>query len=185
LEAYYAFVRKIVDAFANAGLDYAFTGALAISFYGVPRTTSDIDVIVQVVSEADVKAKLSVALKEVGLAVDERKIDSALLSGFRIATFKDKKSPYSIDVILSSEKLEKRVGRIAGLNTYFQSPEGLIAAKLRMIKATLSPERSAKDKADVKAVLAFTKVDLEAVKKQARKDGTLKTFEAVIPTKPT
>jgi hypothetical protein len=32
LEAYYAFVRKIVDAFGGVGLDYAFTGALAISF---------------------------------------------------------------------------------------------------------------------------------------------------------
>jgi hypothetical protein len=79
------------------------------------------------------------------------------------------------------DKFEKRVGKIAGLDTFFQSPEGLIAAKLRMIKATVPPERTAKDKADIKSILAFTKVDIEAVKRQARKDNTLEVFEAIIP----
>ena len=49
-----------------------------------------------------------------------------------------------------------------------------------MIKATLPPERSAKDKADVRAILAFTRVDVEAVKLQAQKDRTLKVFESLI-----
>jgi len=179
VEAYFAFVKKVVEAFGGAGLDYAFTGALATSFYGTPRTTSDIDVIVTIGNETDLKTKLITALHGAGLAVDERKIDSALTSGFKIATFKDTTSPYCIDVIFSSEKLDKREGKIAGLNTLFQSPEGLIAAKLRMIKATLSPERSAKDKTDVKAILKFTKVNLETVKKQAKKDHTLEVFESL------
>ena len=166
-------------AFDGAGLDYAFTGALATSFYGTPRTTSDIDVIVAVASVADLKAKLVAALCGAGLAVDERKIDSALTSGFKIATFKDQTSPYCIDVIFSSEKLDKKAGKIAGLNTFFQSPEGLIAAKLRMIKATLPSERSAKDKTDIKGILKFTRVNLEAVKRQAEKDNTLDVFEAL------
>ena len=179
MEAYYAFVKKVVLAFDGAGLDFAFTGALATSFYGTPRTTSDIDVIVAVASEADVKTKLITALHRAGLTVDERKIDSALTSAFKIATFKDTTSPYCMDVIFSSEKLDKRAGKIAGLNTFFQSPEGLIAAKLRMIKATLPPERAAKDKTDIKSILKFTKVNLEAVKKQAKKDKTLDVFEAL------
>jgi hypothetical protein len=180
LEAYIAFAKKIVNAFDNSGLDYAFTGALAISFYGVPRTTSDIDVIVEVVNETSAKIKLSTALKNAGLAVDERKIDLAFKSGFKIASFKDNTSPYSIDVIFSNEKLEKRAGKFAGLNTFFQSPEGLIAAKLRMIKVTLDPERSTKDKEDIRAVLAFTKVDLAAIKKQAKKDKTLSLLDDVM-----
>jgi hypothetical protein len=130
LEAYFVFVKKVVLAFEGAGLDYAFTGALATSFYGTPRTTSDIDVMVAVASEADLKAKLTAALRRAGLAVDEHKIDFALTSGFKIATFKDTKSPYFEDTIFSSEIVDKRAGKIAGLNTFFQSPEGLIAAKL-------------------------------------------------------
>ncbi len=180
MEAYYAFVKKIISAFSKAELDYAFTGALAISFYGVPRTTSDVDVIVSIASETNFKPKLLEVLRLAGLAVEERKIDMALDSGFRIATFKDKTSPYSIDVIFM-DKLDKRAGKIAGLDTFFQSPEGLIAAKLRMIKATVPPERTAKDKADVKSILAFTKVDIESVKRQARKDNTFEVFEAIIP----
>ena len=54
-----------------------------------------------------------------------------------------------------------------------------IAAKLRMIKATLPPERSAKDKKDVIGILKFTKVNLEAVKNQAKKDRTLEVFESL------
>jgi hypothetical protein len=37
-----------------------------------------------------------------------------------------------------------------------------------------------KDEEDVKAVLAFTKVDVEAVKKQAKKDKTLAILESLI-----
>jgi hypothetical protein len=180
LEAYYAFVKNIISAFNRVDLDYAFTGALATSFYGVPRTTSDVDVIVSITNQTNFKPKLLEVLQLVGLTVEERKIDMALKSGFKIATFKDKKSPYSIDVIFM-EKFEKRAGKIAGLDTFFQSPEGLIAAKLRMIKATIPPERTAKDKSDIKSILAFTEVDIEAIKRQARKDNTIEVFEAIIP----
>lgn len=55
----------------------------------------------------------------------------------------------------------------------------MIAAKLRMIKATLPPERAIKDTEDVKAILAFTIVDVEAVKRQAQKDKTLQIFKAL------
>ncbi len=40
------FAKRLAEAFENAGLDYAFTGALAVSFYGLPRTTTDVDVMV-------------------------------------------------------------------------------------------------------------------------------------------
>ena len=58
MEVYYAFVKKLANAFDMKGLDYAFTGALATSFYGVPRTTSDVDVIVAVTDSANVKDKI-------------------------------------------------------------------------------------------------------------------------------
>jgi hypothetical protein len=57
LDAFYGFVRRLVEGFEGSGLDYAFTGALAVSFYGVPRTTSDVDVMVAVAGEADVRAR--------------------------------------------------------------------------------------------------------------------------------
>lgn len=179
LDAFQGFVRRLVEGFEGAGLDYAFTGALAVSFYGIPRTTSDVDVMVAVAGEVDVKVKVAAALRRAGLEVDERKIEEALASGYNIATFKDKASPYTVDVIFSDERLEKQAGTVAGLKTFFQSPEGLVLAKLRMIKATVPRERTVKDEEDVKAVLTFAKVDMEAVKKQARKDNTLAILESL------
>ena len=179
MEKFYRFANRLAEAFGGEGLDYAFTGALAVSFYGAPRTTSDVDVMVAVAGKADVKTKVTRALWQAGLDVDERKIVEALVSGYNIATFKDKASAYTVDVIFSGEKLEKQAGTIAGLNTFFQKPEGLVLAKLRMIKATLPRERAAKDEEDVKAILAFTRVDLAAVKKQAKKEGTSEILQSL------
>lgn len=179
MEPYYALVKKVIVAFESACLDYAFTGALATSFYGIPRTTSDVDIMVAISNQQDTKSKVASALRKADLTVDDRSIDDALTSGFRIASFKDKTSPFSVDVIFSTDKLDKRAGEISGLRTYLQSPEGLIAAKLRMIKATIPPERSAKDKRDINAILQFTAVDLSVVKKQAKRDRTLNEFNAL------
>ena len=179
MDAFHGFVKKLVEGFEGAGLDYAFTGALAVSVYGVPRTTSDVDVMVAVAGEADVKSKVAGALRQAGLEVDERRIDAALVSGYRIATFKDKTTPYTVDVILASE-VRKRAGTIAGVSTFFQAPEDLVLAKLRMIKATVPRERAVKDEEDVQAILEFTKVDVEAVKKQAKQDKTLEMLESLI-----
>jgi len=179
MEGYSSFVKKLIDAFESEELNYAFTGALAASFYGVPRTTTDVDVIIALSNETDAKSKIVAVLRKADLQVDERKIEIALRLDYPIATFKDKKTPYSVDIILFRGKLERISGRISGVETFFQSPEGLIIAKLRMIKATLPPERAIKDKEDVKAILAFTKVDIEAVKKQANKDKTFEILQAI------
>jgi len=179
MEAFYRFVQRLVDSFGGAGLDYAFTGALAVSLYGAPRTTTDVDIIVAI-SGSDVKRKVASALRRAGLNVDNRKLDSALKSGYRIASFRDKASPYTVDVIFSDGAIGKRVGVVNGVSAFFQAPEDLVLAKLRMIKATVPRERAIKDEEDVKAVLAFTKVDLETVKRRAKRDETLPILEGLI-----
>jgi hypothetical protein len=179
MEKFYRLANRLAEALGEEGLDYAFTGALAVSFYGAPRTTSDVDVMVAVAGGSDAK-KVAVALQRAGLDVNERKLDEALVSGYNIATFKDKASAYTVDVIFSGGKLEKNAGTIAGVNTFFQKPEGLVLAKLRMIKVTLPRERAFKDEEDVRAILAFTSVDLAAVKAAAKKEGTFEILKSLI-----
>jgi len=172
-------VRRIVESFNAADLDYMLTGAVAASFYGVPRTTMDVDIVVKV-SDAGQRVSLVSVLRQIGLWVDEKKIDVALKSKYRLVSLRDNKSPYSVDVIFSrGKKLEKRAGTIEGLPTFFQGPEDLILAKLRMIKATVPPERALKDLEDVRAILKFTKVNVEAVRKQARRNSTLSIFKSI------
>ena len=175
MDGFFGFVKKLACGFEKEGVDYAFTGALAASFYGVPRTTVDVDIIVAV-SSKEAKTKLVSALRLAGLQVDEKRIDDALTSGYKIATFKCKTSPYTVDVILS-DSIKKRTGNIADLTTYLQPAEDLILAKLRMIKATIPRERAIKDEEDVRAIMRFTKVDKEAIQKQAKKDKTLEIWK--------
>ena len=180
LEGYDGLVRRLIRCLSGSGLDYAFTGALAVSFYGSPRTTSDVDVMVALESGGGEKLRVIEALQCAGLEVDERKVDAALASGYNIATFEDGASPYSVDIIFSPDKLDKRSGRVAGLDTFLQLPEGLVLAKLRMIRATIPRERAVKDEDDIRAILAFTDVDLEAVRRKAEREGTLDILEHLI-----
>lgn len=159
-----------------------FTGALAASYYGSPRTTMDVDIIVKFAPE---KTKfLAAQLKKAGLHVNERKIKEAFKSGFKIVTLEDEKTPFTVDIILSDEKLRKRKGRILGLSTHYQIPKALILSKLRMIKATVPPERALKDKDDVRAILKYTKVDLKTLKEKALKEKTLSILEELIGSDP-
>ena len=178
MEPLSGFIKKLADALTKKGLDYAFTGALAASYYGVPRTTADIDVLVSACRK-DTKNKLASALRSVGLQVEEKKIDDALTSGYNIATFTCKDAPYRVDIILT-EQIQKRRGTIADIDTFVQAPEELITAKLRMIKATLEPERTLKDEEDVKAIIIFTQVDRASIAKQATREGTLEIWKRLL-----
>lgn len=82
---------------------------MAVSFYGVPRTTTDVDVIIAVADETDLKRKITAALKQANLDVDERKIETALTSGYEIVAFKDKMTPYIVDIILSETELIEKI----------------------------------------------------------------------------
>ncbi|MGC9345294.1 MAG: hypothetical protein ACP5ER_00675 [Candidatus Bathyarchaeales archaeon] len=154
------------------------TGALAASHYGVPRTTVDIDIVVNFAPENT--KFLAAQLRKAGLRVSERKIETSFKSGFKIITLEDKKTPFTVDVMLSDRKLEKRKGSILGVPTYYQTPEALILAKLCMIKATIPKERALKDKDDIKAILKYTKVNLKALKEKASKEKTISILEELI-----
>ena len=178
MESFEGFVKRVVEGFNAFGLDYMFTGALAVSYYGRARTTVDVDVVVAIVG-SEWRNKLVSALKRAGLIVEEKKIDDALKSGYGVITFRDGKSPLTVDIILSREKLAKKRGTILGLPTYYQTPEDLVLAKLRMIRAKVPRERAQKDVEDVKAILKFTRVDLETVKRKAEKEGTLQILKDI------
>jgi len=179
LDSFESLLRRIVEGFNAAGLDYMFTGALAVSYYGRARTTVDVDVVVAVGGDGWRERLLS-TLRAAGLVVEEKTLDEALKSGYNVATFRDSKSPITVDIILSREKLAKKRVKVLGLPTYFQKPEDLVLSKLRMIRATEPRERAQKDVDDVKAILKFARVDLEKVRRKAEEDGTLRILDSIL-----
>ncbi|KPV61932.1 MAG: hypothetical protein AOA66_1605 [Candidatus Bathyarchaeota archaeon BA2] len=177
MDKFEGLIRRIVKNFNAAGIDYMFTGALAASYYGTPRTTMDIDIVVKVPPE-NLQTRLVAPLKKANMQVNAQKINDAFKSGFRIITLKDKRTPFTLDVILSEDKkLEKKPGTILGLPTFYQTPEGLILSKLHMIKATVPKERAIEDKDDVKAILRYTEVNMKALKRRAQKESTFAILE--------
>jgi len=165
----------MVRALELEKIDYAFTGALAASFYGIPRTTADIDIIVAI-NQENAKAILAPALRSTGLEVDNKTIDDAYASGFKVATFKGKTLAYRVDIIFAG-MVQKRKGSIADIGTWVQAPEDLINAKLRMIKVTLDKGKAAKDESDIMAILQFSEVDKATIAEQAKKDHTQQVWK--------
>jgi hypothetical protein len=152
---------------------------MAASYYGVPRTTADIDFIVQVtIDELD---KLLDKLAQGGLLVNEKRITSQLVSGYNIISFPHERFPYQVDLIIQTEgRLEKRPGTARGLRSYYQPPEQLILSKLRMIKATRPAARSFKDREDIKQILANTQVDKLKILRLAQQESTIELAREIL-----
>jgi len=153
-------------------------GAVAGSYYGIPRTTLDADFVVQI-SPRDTY-RFFRGIEEAGVKADIQKIRRQLESGYNIITVTDKLSPHTADLILVRSPIERKRGTVQGVKTYFQSPESLILAKLRMIKATVPRERSQKDRDDIKAIIANTRFNKRKILNQARKDSTIEIFREIL-----
>jgi len=179
MEAFEGVVKRVVNALNGAKVEYLLTGALAASHYGLPRTTADVDIVVKVSAE-DLQSHLLPALRMAGIKVEEERIKVALKSGYRIVTLEDSRSPFTVDIIFSRRIIKKKPGSILGLPTFYQTPEDLILAKLRMVKATVPKDRSLKDMDDIKTILRFSEVDVESIKKEAQKNATLPILEKII-----
>jgi len=119
-------------------------------------------------------------MKGAGVKADVQKIRRQLKSGYNVITVADRLSPYTADLILVESPPERRKGIVQGVNAYFQAPESLILAKLRMIKATIPRERSQKDIDDIRAILANTRINRRKIIDQARKDGTFEIFREIL-----
>lgn len=119
------------------------------------------------------------ALQLSDLKFDPEKIKGRLKIEYNIISLQDKRSPYTADFIAQRGRIPRLKGSLLGLPAYYQTPETLIVAKLRMIKATLPPERSIKDKNDILAILANTRVDLRRIERLARKDNTFEIFRTI------
>lgn len=154
------------------------TGAIAASYYGRPRTTLDLDVVVAF-RQKDL-SKLATALTRANLDVQEKRLRAAWQTDHRIATVEDKKSPHTLDILFTDQKLQRHHGRILGVPTYYQSAESLILAKLRMLKVTLRTERASTDREDIKAVLETTRISLKTLRKIARAESTIKILDELM-----
>lgn len=175
------FLKNLIIELNKRRIPYAITGATAASYYGIPRTTADIDFLARIPFRSI--PRFTAALQRAGLKADSAKIRRQLKTGYNVVSVPDRTSQYRADFIFENGRLKRRKGSLLGLEVFYQVPEQLILAKLRMIKSTLPPERSLKDKDDIAAILANTKVNVRTIRETAKRETTLEIFDVIRRTR--
>jgi hypothetical protein len=130
-ENYSDALHRLVKALNETRIRYALTGAAAVGYYGIPRTSMDIDVVMTgnlSVSQLDALAS---ALSRNGFAANRDEIRRAVTGGeVKFQAFDDKTGFLRVDMFL-----EKSFGRVAdridGLRVWFRTFEELVAKKIQ------------------------------------------------------
>jgi hypothetical protein len=169
-------VKKRLD---KADIEYMVSGGVAVSFWGFPRTTHDIDIVIEA-KEKD-KDKI-IKLFEKDFYISDEAVEEAIKNRFTFNII-DNESGTKIDFWLvkkdefgKSELERKLKKRMFGENIFIISPEDLILCKLIGYKETQSHRRLD----DAKSILQTSKVDLKYIKSWSKKQGTIDILENII-----
>lgn len=168
MENQHSFLKRIIEKLTKAGIPYMLSGSIGSSFHGKPRSTHDIDIVI----DAD-KGKLIDFVKSFGEGyyVSEQAAKEAFLncSMFNIIDFA---SGYKADLIIKKKRAfsigefkRKKSVNILGEEVYIVSPEDSILSKLEWSKEGES-ERQFNDAVGVAAV-QWDSLDIDYLKKCA------------------
>lgn len=153
---------KIAKILSSLKIDYFVTGGFAVSVWGRPRATFDIDIIVKLIEPKAVP--LAKALREISKAgyADENMIKDAIRHKGEF-NFIDPNSGLKVDFWATKEESSrppefknKKLKKISGQDVYFTSPEDLILSKLEWYRQTTS----SKHLEDVESVLKISGEEL-------------------------
>jgi hypothetical protein len=126
-------VKAALRALKNSNAEYVIVGGLIAILYGRPRTTTDVDIIINF-DKTDL-VKIDSSLRKEGFDVSLADIRNALAERSHFTVF-DKESPYRLDVQGVYSPLDeasfrgRRKGALFGEEAWVESPEDLIIAKL-------------------------------------------------------
>ncbi|PJC47632.1 MAG: hypothetical protein CO034_01770 [Parcubacteria group bacterium CG_4_9_14_0_2_um_filter_35_11] len=171
---------KIVKILNNLKIKYFITGGFAVSVWGRPRATFDIDIVVKLIKPQAIP--LTRALRKISKEgyADENMIKEAIQHKGEF-NFIDPSSGLKVDFWVVEEKISappefenRKLKKINNQNVYFISPEDLILSKLQWYKQTQSSRHSE----DIQSVLKISgkKLNMKYLKKWAEKLGLLEIF---------
>jgi len=175
-EGYRDALLRLVKALNQTRIRYALTGAAAVSYYGIPRTSMDIDVVMKGnLSEPEID-RLSEALSRNRFATSKDEIHRTLTgSEVKIQAFDDNTGYLRVDIFL-----ERSFGRVAdrvdGLKVWFRTFEELMAKKIQYgdieeAKALLQRRTRGFDKRKIVRFLnTQQKAKLEQLLKETKSD---------------
>lgn len=163
-------IRKILEISQKQKIDMMLMGGIAVSTWGNPRATYDIDVVVQIKSE-DIRDMLNAFYKK-KFKYDKRKpVRSIQNLQFITFTYSLKKTKIFIDLFLAKGRYfqealkRKKTIKILNLKIPVIAPEDLILYKLIARR-----ERDMEDVRDI-LILQGSKIDIDYMKKWAEELG--------------
>jgi len=153
-------VREVIRILEDSGIDYVIVGGLAAIYYGEPRATQDIDIIIRPRSEEYIE-KLCDLFTSRGFIIIGGCLAVKRSMTERIhTTIYDKNYLFRVDLQGIYNRLNflafegRRRVKIFGLDAWIQGPEDLIVAKLtyyvgnRDIRDIIAILRNSKDLID-------------------------------------
>jgi len=151
------FIQTTISCLEESRIKYVLVGGVAALIYGRPRTTLDVDIVIDSANIEDVK-RLETTLKAYGFSLRDNEIAEALGEKSNCSVFL-KDCIYRIDIQGTYSPLDSRclnnrlLMKIYEQDTYIQKAEDLIVAKLVY--------RSPQDYEDVHAILLRQKEKLD------------------------
>lgn len=171
--------KKVISRLKKESISYMLTGGLAVSIWGRPRSTLDIDIVIDL-KEKDKDKLIKIFKKD--FYIDKEAVDLALSKSFFFNII-DFKSNVKVDFyLLKQNEYEKirfkrrRKRKILGMTIDIISPEDLILIKLRWYKES----DSSRHLEDAESILKIQKkLDLVYLKKWAEIHSTIKILESL------
>ena len=169
-------IKKLISSLNKLRLSYAFTGAFAVSYYGFPRLSADIDILVE--KNKDKLLKLARTLRNSGYDITETDVQKAIEECSHFPVFhREKMFPY-FDFKVACEKdelssiLNCKTIDYHGLKCKIVSVEDLIVKKLEW-----------NDTKDVEAMLMRSKeIDMNKLEKLAKEKSVFQRLQKVRKT---
>jgi len=174
-------VAKILE---KLNISYCITGGFAVSVWGKPRATFDIDIVVQLKQAQSFKLiSLLRSLSGAGY-IDEEAVEKAIRqegefnfihpeTGLKVDFWVITKNPVGL------KEIKRAIPQtFNGQVIYFISPEDLLLSKLRWYKLS----RSDKHLEDARSILKMMdeKIDKHYIKREATKQGILNFWQQLI-----
>lgn len=133
-------LEDVVEALGAAGIDYMVTGSVAGSYHGVPRSTKDIDLVVEG-TEAQLLS-FTEALSRKDFYVSHDAVREAVRSRGQFNVI-DRRTAWKVDLILRKDRefsrtefSRRKEEEASGTSLWIATAEDVILAKLEWAKHT-------------------------------------------------
>ena len=155
------FLAEVIDKLERFSIDYMIGGSVASSIYGEPRTTRDIDIVVEVTASS--LRNLFAAFDRERVYIDEPHADEEILGG-RTFNLLDLSGGWKVDLVIRKDRpfSEVEFGRrqqllVFGVPAMVASVEDVLLTKLEWAKLS----GSARQVDDALGIVAVQQLGLD------------------------